>query len=318
METVLITGATGFIGKHLAERLSRRRGTRLVCLARPRSRQEDVAFLSGLGAEVLHGDLRNPVDAAAAVAGAHRVVHLAAKVYGGEWDERAYSEANVLATQNLLAACRREKMKRFVHVSTVGVYGPASEADESTPLAPVCAYERTKATAESYVRESGLDHVIVRAGSIFGPYDEQFRQSFRIANAGVAPVIAGASAVIQPLYVKDLVAILAKLLGPGIKNETVIAAGKERLTVREFVRQMAPPGKRVRFVSLPKVLCFPLAKVNDRLERLTGRNMVLNLQLYRVFTASRTYDISKLERLLEPQFTPLEKAMAESREWYLS
>ena len=156
MVTVLITGATGFIGKHLAERLSRRSGIRLVCLARKESRPETITFLRSLGCEIMYGDLRDPADVAAAVSGAHRVVHLAAKVYGREWDEESYREANVLATQNLLAACLSEKVKRFVHVSTVGVYGPARCADESTPFSPVNVYERTKAEAETLVRQSGL------------------------------------------------------------------------------------------------------------------------------------------------------------------
>ncbi len=313
MESILITGATGFIGRHLAERLGRRRGIRLVCLARRGSRPEALAFLRGLGAEVRYGDLRSPADAAAAASGAHRVVHLAAKVSGQGWDEAAYHEANVLATQHLLAACSREKMKRFVHVSTVGVYGPASGADERTPFSPVNVYERTKAEAESLVRHSGLPYVMVRPGLIFGPGARLVTLSLALARLGIVPLIGKADALIQPLYVKDLAAVLEKaLLSPSLLGETVIAAGPERVSLREFMALIAQ-GRTLRFIPLPRQACHLACRLGDALERWLRTDLLLNSRLYGTFTDSRTFDISKMERLTKARLTPLAQALAETR-----
>ncbi len=313
---VLVTGATGFIGKNLVVALLKK-GTRVVCLARRSSSPESISFLEQFGAEFRYGDLTDADSLKGVAKGIDVVFHLAARLQGTSKHEPAFYALNASGTENIVSEAKRAKVKRFVHMSTVGVYGPAEDADESTLMNPVSVYERTKAAAEHPVRDSGLDYVIVRAGSIFGPYDEQFRQSFTLANRGIAPVIGGARAVIQPLYVKDLIRILVKLLDSKVKNEVVIAAGDERLSVREFVERLAPD-TNVRFVSLPKAFCVPIVMVNDRLERILGINLVMNSQLYSVFTKSRTYDISKLKRMFRLTFTPLKKAIAESREWYLS
>lgn len=313
METVLITGATGFIGRHLAERLGRRRGIRLVCLARKGSRPEALAFLTSLGAKVRYGDLRSPADAAAAVNGAHRVVHLAAKVSGQGWDEVAYHGANVLATQHLLAACSREKMKRFVHMSTVGVYGPASEADEGTPLSPVNVYERTKAEAETLVRQSGLPYAIVRPGLVFGPGDRLVTQASRLVRPGIVPLIGRADAVIQPIYVKDLAHLIETMLfSTRMAGETVIAAGRERMSLREFMALLAQ-GRTLRFIPLPRQACHLACRLGDALERWLRTDLRLNSRLYGTFTVSRTFDISKMECLTKARLTPLAQALAETR-----
>ncbi|RMH23226.1 MAG: NAD-dependent epimerase/dehydratase family protein, partial [Gemmatimonadetes bacterium] len=128
---VFLTGGTGLIGSHLAERL-RAAGHAVVCLHRPGS---DTTVPAALGCELVEGDARDaPELQAERMAGCEAVVHAAALVYGStSWDEAR--AANVDATERVLAAAALAGAERAVHVSSVAVYGETRGAvDEDTPL----------------------------------------------------------------------------------------------------------------------------------------------------------------------------------------
>lgn len=313
---VLITGGTGFIGKHLAKRLCGRKNTKAVCLARKESREEDIAFLERLGVELKYGDLRDAASVDGLCYNIDIVLHLAAKIKGRPHEESAFYELNVKGTKNLISECKRSKVKKFIHISTVGVYGPVENATEERELNPGTPYERTKAEAEKVVLDSGLDYVIVRAGSIFGQFDTQFRPAFMLANKAIVPLLGKADARMQPLFVKDLVSILEKIMHSNIKNEILIAAGNKEITIKEFVRMMAGK-RRVRFMPFPRALCSPLCRMGDALERALHMELPLDSKKYGTFTKSRTFDISKLKRMISPGFTDLETAVDKTREWML-
>jgi nucleoside-diphosphate-sugar epimerase len=172
--TCLITGATGFVGSHLAEACVER-GLGVRALVRPAT---DVALLESLGVEIVRGDLADPDALRRAVAGADCVLHCAAKV--GDWGPvEDYRAINVHALGNLLDACRGVPLKRFVLLSSLGVY-PARHhygSDESCPLPArhVDGYTQTKVEAEKlaleFHRRDGLPLTILRPGFIYGPRD---------------------------------------------------------------------------------------------------------------------------------------------------
>src|SRR4051795_6985549 len=117
MATCLITGATGFLGGHLAEAAAAR-GWAVRALARPTS---DVSLLARPGIEVVRGDLSDPASLPAALAGVEVVFHAAAKV--GDWGPvDGYRAVNVGGSANLLDACAGRKLQRFIHFSSLGVY----------------------------------------------------------------------------------------------------------------------------------------------------------------------------------------------------
>src|SRR5262245_51292776 len=127
----LVTGATGFIGGHLAE-ACRSRGHQVSTIARPTS---DVAFLERLGVTIHRGDLTEADVVKRALADVDSGLHCAAKV--GEWGPLAeYRHVNVDGLRCLLEACRDRPLARFVHISTLGVYAPRHHygTDESEPL----------------------------------------------------------------------------------------------------------------------------------------------------------------------------------------
>ncbi len=117
-ERSLITGATGFIGGRLAERLAGE-GHRLRCLVRASS---DTTKLKELGVEIVLGDLSDRPSLQAAAEGCRNVLHCAALV--SDWaTTEEITRANVLGTRNLLEACLAASAERFVHFSTTDVYG---------------------------------------------------------------------------------------------------------------------------------------------------------------------------------------------------
>ena len=170
----LITGATGFIGGHLARRLASE-GRQLRCLVRVHS---DTSALEALGVELVRGDLTNLHSLRGAAEGCRYVVHCGALV--SDWATvEEMTRVNVQGTHNLLAAARAASVKRFIHISTTDVYGhpggpPVAEDYAATPLRNCNWYSRTKRRAEAEVlrfprpREAP-ETVIIRPATVYGP-----------------------------------------------------------------------------------------------------------------------------------------------------
>ncbi|MGL4550770.1 MAG: NAD-dependent epimerase/dehydratase family protein, partial [Gemmataceae bacterium] len=170
----VVTGATGLLGSHVAE-LLRKRGERVRALVRASS---DTAFLRSLGVELAEGDLENAAALPAAVDGADVVYHCAARV--GDWGPwPLFQKAVIEATGNLLVACQAAGVGRFLHVSSINVYGhlPPREGRiaEDEPLGQNLwlwdHYCRAKIEAEGLVRAYPRPWTIVRPSWMYGPRD---------------------------------------------------------------------------------------------------------------------------------------------------
>jgi nucleoside-diphosphate-sugar epimerase len=167
----LITGATGFIGGHLARRLASE-AQPLRCLVRASS---DTSALDGLGVELVRGELTNPGSLLEAVEGCRYVVHCGALV--SDWATvEEIARVNVEGTRTLLEAARASGVQRFLHISTTDVYGhpggaPVEEDYAATPVGNW--YSRTKRQAEAEVRiadpRGSLETVIIRPATVYGP-----------------------------------------------------------------------------------------------------------------------------------------------------
>jgi UDP-glucuronate 4-epimerase len=176
----LVTGAAGFIGSHLAERLLAE-GHEVVgidCFIPYYPRHVKKSNLAGLIDHPRFAfceiDLRT-APLAAALDGVDTVFHLAAMPgLSASWsDFESYMTCNLLATQRLLDACRARDLRAFVHASTSSVYGRDATGDEQTPLNPISPYGATKLAAErlalAYHAEFGVPSVVLRYFSVYGP-----------------------------------------------------------------------------------------------------------------------------------------------------
>src|SRR3989442_9362941 len=158
----LVTGATGFVGGHVAQAFVNR-GWQVVTMARPTS---DTAALERIGVVIVRGDLRDAAAVRRALEEVEAVVHCAAKV--GNWGPvDDYRAVNVEGLRVLLDACKGQALSRFVHMSSLGVYAARHHygSDESVPLPSRHrdGYTQSKAEAEllalSYYRHYGVPAV---------------------------------------------------------------------------------------------------------------------------------------------------------------
>lgn len=194
---LLLTGAAGFIGSHLAERLAEDGHDVLGVDAFPHDvaapqRDHHAALLREKGVEVRRVDLAE--DALGDLLdGAEGVVHLAAQTGLRDVPAEAYERNNVLATRRLVAAATRvPALKAFVHASTSSVYGALATGEETAPTRPASAYGHTKLAAEQIVQGAaadGLPACVVRLYSVYGPRDRPDKLVPRLLRAldGGAP-----------------------------------------------------------------------------------------------------------------------------------
>jgi nucleoside-diphosphate-sugar epimerase len=242
---ILLTGATGMVGSMFAERAAKA-GFPIRALVRSGGRSGSLAQL---GVELVEGDLAHPETLPTAVAGADIVVHAAAHV--GDWGPtEKYRAINVYALEHLLTALEREgRLKRFIQISSLGVY-PARHhygSDETTPpdMAGLDGYTRTKAEAEVVLRrhmdESRLPAVILRPGFIYGPGDRHLLpQLVQRIKAGKMKLIGDGQKVLNNTYVGNLVdAIFLAIEKDEALGETFNIRDERLVTREEFVGTVA-------------------------------------------------------------------------------
>ncbi|HSK09793.1 MAG TPA: NAD-dependent epimerase/dehydratase family protein [Vicinamibacterales bacterium] len=320
-DPVLVTGATGFTGGHLARGLAAR-SFRVRVLARDEARARD---LTTAGIEVVEGDLTDRASIDRAVEGMATVYNVAAIYREAGVPASAYRAVNAEAVGTLVRASARAGVQRVVHCSTVGVHGDiqAPPADEDAPLRPGDIYQQTKLEGERVAREAaaaaGVELVIARPSGIYGPGDRRLLKLFR----GVARqrfVILGRGEIFYHLtYVDDLVDGF-RLCGtvPQAAGRTYILAGGEVGTLKELVRLIAREvGVRPPWIRLPvwpfwiagalcEAACVPL-----RVEPPIYRRRV------DFFTKSRAFDISRARK--ELGYAPkvgLREGVRRALEWY--
>jgi uncharacterized protein YbjT (DUF2867 family) len=221
---VLVTGANGFVGSHLVERL-RKDGIAVRALVRTPSRAQK---LIDLGAEVVPGDISHPSSLEAAVAGCDRVIHLVGIIQEGRGF--TFRSVHVEGTRNVLEAAKKAGVKQFFHQSALGTRENAKSE-----------YHRTKWEAEQLVKASGLPSTILRPSLIYGPGDQfTLRLAEAIRLSPVLPVIGSGKSKIQPIFIDDVTACIARAVqSDGFLNAVFEIGGPEQLTYEEVTKSIA-------------------------------------------------------------------------------
>lgn len=246
---ILVTGATGFIGSHLVERLVAE-GRPVRCLVR---RTSPIGKLPLGAVELACGDLGSGEGLAEALRGVHTVIHLAGVTKARRLSD--YHTGNVIATAGLLRAAG--EVGRLIHVSSLAAAGPSngdtSLTEDSEPL-PVSHYGRSKLAGERAVRESALWErtVIVRPPVVYGPRDTDVYQIIRAAASGWMIRIGHAERRFSVIYVQDLVDGLLAIAGrEGAGGRIYYLAHREPVSWEDFAGATARVlGRPVRTVTI--------------------------------------------------------------------
>lgn len=319
--TVLVTGATGFTGGHLARHFVRR-GHRVRALVRDPARAGD---LRRDGVEVVPGDLADVATLDAAMRGVAVVYNIAALYRQAGLPESAYRSVNAQAVATIVQRAAAARVCRVVHCSTVGVHGDVEHppADEEARLRPGDVYQVTKLEGERLgleaAAQSGIELVIARPTGIYGPGDRRLLKLFR----GVARqrfLILGDGKIFYHLtYVEDLCEGF-RLCGevPAAAGRTYILAGPEVTTLNELTQIIAteagvlPP--RLHLPAWPfwaagaacEAVCAPF-----------GIEPPLYRRRVDFFTKSRAFSIDRARRELgyDPK-TSLREGVRRTLAWY--
>lgn len=318
---VMITGATGFTGGHLAREL-RRRGQEVHALVR------DPAHATHLQQEgvILHtGDVNNSAAVETAMAGCDVVYHIAAVYREARHPVSYFHKVNVDGTRNLLDAAERLRVGRFVHCSTVGVHGDVQHVpgDEGSPFAPGDVYQDTKLKGELLVREridAGLPGTIFRPQGIYGPGDKRFLKLFRLIRNGTFRMIGSGDVLYHMTYVSDLVeGIILCGQHPAALGQTYILGGPRYTTLRELADAVGRVvGRPIRRGHVPVAPVMAAAVVCELLCKPFGIEPPLHPRRLDFFIKDRAFSIAKVQR--ELGFQPrvdLEEGLTRTFEWYL-
>jgi len=202
---VLVTGASGLLGSHVAELLSAR-GDQVRALVRKTSNRRVLERLPGV--ELFEGSVEDVDRVRDAVDGVQAVVHCAGLVKARNTDE--FFAVNVGGTSNVVQAARVRApgvFKRFVHVSSLEACGPSLDGSPvpGDQENPVTAYGRSKLSAEKVVLsvKDELPVTILRPGAIYGPRDAEILQAFKAIQRGLLPVVDGGRALGMWIYATD-------------------------------------------------------------------------------------------------------------------
>lgn len=281
---VLVTGGTGFVGRHLVDVLLAR-GDRVTVLLRTPAKARGLAER---GVILSPGTLDDGASLERACAGQEAIYHLAGLVAARS--EREFMAVNRDGTASLLRAAAATGAPRFVYVSTLAAAGPSvrgSRHRDASVGAPLTAYGRSKLAGEAAVRAAALPWTIIRPPAVYGPHDTEFLTVFKAARLGVVPIFGDGRQELSLIYGPDLALALARTGGsaPTI-GASFYASHPELVTSAQLVRTIAGAvGRTARIVPLPRWLAEGVFRVTSTAARVRGKATLLTPDKAREFFA---------------------------------
>lgn len=320
--TVLVTGATGFVGSAVARRLLAA-GERVRVLVRPSS---DRSNLAGLAVETVLGDLRDPASLPPALAGCQALLHVAADYRLWVPDPAAMLASNVAGTRALMQAALAAGVPRIVYTSSVATLGlvEGGLGDETTPVAladMIGPYKRSKFLAEAevrrLVREARLPAVIVHPSTPLGPGDVKPTPTGRmVAEAVAGRMPAFVDTGLNIVHVEDVAAGHLLALAHGRIGQGYVLGG-ENLTLGAILAEVARLcGRRPPRLRLPHGAVLPLAWAAEGWARLTGTEPFATRDGLRMARHRMFFSSGKAQAELGYAPRPASEAIAAAVAWF--
>jgi uncharacterized protein YbjT (DUF2867 family) len=286
---VYLTGATGFVGKHMLERLLiEGYAVRASLRGLPGQKARLVSFGQHLGRkddfQYVHGDVVEGTRLDEGMQGCDAVIHLVGIIV--EKGKNTFENVHHLGTRNVVEAAKRTGVKRFVQMSALGV-----RADG------VAAYQTTKWKGEEEVRSSGIPFCILRPSLIFGEGDGFVTQMMATMRSAPVfrPVPGDGKPKFRPVFVGDVTTCFARaLLNEAATNQTVELGGADELTLNEVLAEIARcAGVRKPAVHIPLALMFAGAMVMQKVLK----SPPVTVDQLRMLREGSTCDIGPMQRI---------------------
>lgn len=301
---VLVTGASGYTGTVLVKKLVKQ-GASVRAVARKSS---NLTPFEGLPIEWIRGDVFDPATVATAIEGVEYVIHVAAAYREAKITDETYHKVHIESTKLLAKGLLGSlTLKRFVHVSTVGVHGHIDEppADETYRFSPGDIYQRTKAEAELWIREfaksKNFPIAVVRPAAIYGPGDKRLLKVFKMAAKPIFPLFGRGQGLYHLIHVDDLTDIfILAALHPAAAGEAFIAGNATPSRLEDIARTIADEigNTKMRFIRFPAWPLFRAADLCEALCKPFGIEPPIYRRRVAFFTKDRAFNTSKLQRLL--------------------
>lgn len=321
---VLVTGATGFLGRSLLPQLLEK-GQEVRVLVRSSS---DTSWLTNYdGVEIVTGDITEPKSLEGIEKGIARVFHLAVLGHlSGATDGASYLCVNRTGTTNLLARFVASGVERIVFTTTTAALGPIGDriVTERDWAPPVTEYGRSKLAAERVANELAIAHglplVMVRLSHVYGPGEvRDLYRIIRLIRRGILPQVGIAPNLYPAVFLDDAVHGLMLAMDHGRAGETYLITDRKSHDLRDIRRiVMNELGLRCLVVPfLPKVPALAAAGLLDRIGELTGLRFPVSRKNLEFITTGRRFSIEKARRELgyEPEVT-LEEGLRRTIAWY--
>lgn len=321
---ILVTGGTGFIGSHLVEALVKR-GYQVRCLVRETT-AERINFLRKLEVDLIQGDLLNKRKLKEALQNIDIVYHIAGAVDAKTKSKKVFYDVNVKGTENILEASIKAGVKRFIHCSSVGVYGIVDKklsVKETEKYNPHTDYERSKTRGERIVlaaKNRGMEISVIRPAIVYGPRDfSAIYKWFKVIKKGLFRIIGHGNNKIHMVYVKNLVEGMI-LAGEKEKAKGQIynIADEKETTIKEIAKAMAKALEvKLPRIHLPKTIAKIIAIFFEVLAKIIKIEPPLTRKRVAFLTENRIFDISKAKKELgySPEIK-LEQGIKETVQWY--
>ena len=321
--TIVVTGATGFLGSALTIRLlEQRQDVRILVRDEQKARQQ-----FGDAVTIVRGEITEAQQVQEAVDGATVVYHLVGRLYHPSVSTELYHETHVEGTRILLNACKgQSQLQSVVHCSTTGVFGVTGNrkpAGEDAPFAPTNPYEATKLEGEllamSAYKEYGLPVSVIRPGLVYGPGDLHLLGFFSSIKKGLPCLIDGGRALIHPVHIDDMTdAFLLSAQRREAIGRSYNIAGDRPVSFKVLSTAIAHAlGRELPRGNIPLSFANLASDIFSFIPGFQGESAPLTRSRVKFLTNSRTYSIKRAQA--ELGYAPkvaLDEGMRETAAWY--